>query len=44
MSVASVFEHEKRMRHVILSSVTFWLHFIFPHHLTNSTIFGKKPF
>jgi hypothetical protein len=40
--VAWLIQHEKRTRHIILSSVAVRLYRIFPHYLINCTIFGKK--
>jgi hypothetical protein len=37
-----VIQHAERMRRVVLSSVACLFCHIFPHHLTNGTIFGKK--
>jgi ABC-type phosphate transport system permease subunit len=42
VSVALVIQHAKRMRRIILSSVTCLAVPVFSHYLINDTIFGKN--
>jgi len=42
MNVALIIQHAKRMPLIALSLWLIWLYYIFPHFLTNRTIFGKS--
>jgi hypothetical protein len=42
--VALLIQHAMRTRRIILPLRPLWLHHIFPHYLTNGTIFGEKSY